>query len=177
MASIAILEKRHCADVSRIWVAGLRQTVDSSGCCSRPFWSWLMKSLVSSATSEDGEMNPDGTNLLNIWSGKSDRTMLIAEIDGAVVGCCAVKRGEQEKVIADDNCTVFSVYRLSVDEKSRQKGIATKLMRSAEEWAKAHGGLKITLFNANNVAGKFFCEKMGYKKTGLGGIQYVKDLI
>ena len=59
---------------------------------------------------------------------------------------------------------------LSVAEGHRKNGIGTKLIRTAEEYAKAIGAEKIVLHveKANQAASRFY-SKLGYKEVALDG--------
>jgi len=63
----------------------------------------------------------------------------------------------------EDDSTVGSIWRMSVDPVSRGHGIATKLMDACEGWARQNGCKKMGLFTINPVAAKFYVDRMGYK--------------
>lgn len=175
--TVVLLDKCHCKDVARIWKSGLQQTVDASNWFWRPMMSYAMHNLALKACSADGDIGPDGINLLENWANKSDRVMFVAVNDGVVIGVCGAKRGIDEKSIASEDCDVFSAMRLSVDEKARRKGVATALMQAVENWAKERHGQKMVLYCGNPVASKLYCERMGYIKIGFSGVQHEKMLI
>jgi len=120
-----------------------------------------MDKLREHATSEDGDVGPDGGNLANCWMERDDRVMLVAELvvakvdtfssdtidttasdpanineataKGKVVGCCGVKMGTSETQPGPET-DVGSVWRVSVDALARQKGVGRALMDEAERW-------------------------------------------
>jgi GNAT superfamily N-acetyltransferase len=160
-------------DAARIWGRGLEQTVSAASFIMRPLLRYALSSLRVSAMSVDGDFGPSGCNFYTHWANKTDRLMFIAEIDGITVGCCGFKRGTDEKEIVPVSCDFFSVWRLSVDEAYRGRGVAHKLMATGEAWAKSNGGTKIILQTANAIASKFYV-KIGYKPVGFMKIQHEK---
>lgn len=184
--NIRLFEVRDAPSVTRIWVNGLEQTVQAASVFTRPLWRWLMATLANHAISIDGDMGPDGANLHRFWGSngdkeREDRAMFIAEsrdgITGAVivVGVCCVKRGEDEKVIPQAGYPVFSIWRMSVDERFRGFKIGTRLMCTAEEWARSKGGKRITLITGNSIASKFY-QSIGYKTINFWKIRHEKEL-
>jgi len=128
--------------------------------------------------------------------GKESRckVMLVAvdKNQGAILGCCGVKRGTNEKVdlptVTNDakndannsnnvnnnsnnddlDPATFSIWRLSVDGSSRRRGVGKSLMDTAEAWAKQHGGKRMQLVTGNPVASEFYVKKCGYEKRMYG---------
>jgi len=120
-----------------------------------------MDKLREHATSEDGDVGPDGGNLANCWMERDDRVMLVAELvvakvdtfssdtidttasdpanineataKGKVVGCCGVKMGTSWTQPGPET-NVGSVWRVSVDASARQRGVGRALMDGAERW-------------------------------------------
>mmetsp|Transcript_9969 Transcript_9969/g.23763 ORF Transcript_9969/g.23763 Transcript_9969/m.23763 type:complete len:198 (-) Transcript_9969:60-653(-) len=176
-------------EVARIWKEGLSQTHQS---ICNPLWKcimWLLiKQMEVGAMGKKGDVGPDGCNLLERWggteypsssSGEDDtcKLMIVAiNKDGAIVGCCGVKRGTDEKKDVEDKSEtdVFSIWRLSVSEAARGMGLGSLLMIKTEEWAKEHGGKNMHLFTGNPAASKFY-QKIGYKKTS--SFQHEKSLV
>jgi GNAT superfamily N-acetyltransferase len=160
-------EPRDSAAVAAIWVGGLQQTIDSTGglmsLLMQPAMAWLKRS----ATAADGDVGPDGANLAAHWCSHDGRQMLVATMDsGVVVGCCGVIRGTDEKKSAPTGCDVCSVWRLSVAETARRRGVAMALMRAAEDWARKEGASSIRLVTGNHVAATFYVERMRYERPG-----------
>jgi len=179
--------------VTRIWVDGLRQTVDAAWWIFQPLVSMLMSSLESSATSISGDFGPQGVNISHHWMGE-DRIMFVAlkntdtvnekvddpkqpppssSVTSRVIGCCCIKRGASESIVAPLECTEYSIYRLSVAEDTRCMGVGQQLTEECERWAKNRGGKLITLTSGNSKAGEFYC-KRGYVRNGYVG--YVKTI-
>ena len=183
---IRLFEVRDAPSVTRIWVDGLEQTVQAASVFTRPLWRLLMEKLADHATSPNGDMGPDGANLDRFWGSngegeRDDRAIYIAEsrdrVTGvvAVVGVCCVKRGEDEKDIPPAGYPVFSIWRMSVDERVRGTKIGTRLMSAAEDWARGKGGGKMTLITGNSIASKFY-RSIGYKTINFWKLRHEKEL-
>jgi amino-acid N-acetyltransferase len=78
------------------------------------------------------------------------QAFLIAELDGNVVGCCALQ------IIWSDLAEIKS---LAVDEENKEKGIGKMLVAAAAEQAAELGLPKVFALTLNPV----FFEKMGFK--------------
>jgi N-acetylglutamate synthase-like GNAT family acetyltransferase len=89
--------------------------------------------MIDKATALDGDIGPNGFNLLRTYS-KSDRKMFVAVLqdrtvltqdfdinlaEDCVVGCVAVKRGMGESD-EEPESSVASIWRLSVKESTRR---------------------------------------------------------
>jgi GNAT superfamily N-acetyltransferase len=70
--------------------------------------------------------------------------------------------------------TTASIWRLSVAEHARNRGVGVTLMERASEWAKSKGCQRICLVTANPVAAHFYTKKLGYQYDGWG--RYSKAL-
>jgi ribosomal protein S18 acetylase RimI-like enzyme len=162
--------------VARIWRSGLRQTYDSiNDPAEQKMVKGFMKEYEQQAFAVEGDVGPNGCNLMGHWGDDGDsnngcKRMLIAvnnHSDEAVLGCCGVKRGVSEGIdIEDETATdVFSIWRLSVSEDARGMGLGRLLMNEAEEWAKENGGTKMILYTGNPAASAFY-QKIGYALTG-----------
>lgn len=87
----------------------------------------MMNKLQEHATSNEGDVGPDGSNLVKHWMNKSDRVMLVAECiqdvticgrttkQHIIVGCCGVKIGTFESEVGPES-DIGSVWRVSVDK-------------------------------------------------------------
>jgi ribosomal protein S18 acetylase RimI-like enzyme len=140
-----------------------------------------MNEMRDAAISESGDVGPRGANLVKMYGEKSDRQMFVAclenedgslEEDVVVVGCCAVKKGMEEHN-EEPESDIASIWRMSVDEKHRGRGVATKLMEACEDFARTE--LKCTrmgLWTLNPVAANFYMKRMGYRKEDYA---YVED--
>ena len=182
--NIRSFEERDSATVTRIWVDGLEQTVQAASLFTRPLWRRLMMNLANQATSIDGDMGPNGINLNKVWGNNNnendDRIMFVAErndgITNEIIGVCCIKRGEHENDIPPTGYPIYSIWRMSVDDRVRRCKVGSLLMLKAEEWAKSKGGKKITLMTGNSMASKFY-QSLGYKTIGIWKIRHEKELI
>ena len=160
------------AAVAAIWVSGLRQTVDSTSGIKSILMRRAMEWLERDATSAGGDVGPDGANLAAHWCSQDGREMLVATLVGSeedvVVGCCGVIRGTDERnpAAADGECDVCSVWRVSVAESARRRGVGAALMGAAEDWARARGACRMRLVTGNPVAATFYADGMGYERPG-----------
>jgi GNAT superfamily N-acetyltransferase len=158
------------AAVAAIWVSGLRQTVDSISGIKSLLMRRAMEWLERDATSAGGDVGPDGANLAAHWFSQDGREMLVATLvgseDDVVVGCCGVIRGADERKPAPDGSDVCSVWRVSVAESARRRGVGTALMGAAEDWARARGACRMRLVTGNPVAATFYVDGMGYERPG-----------
>jgi len=159
------LREADCSKAAEIWVSGLQQTVEASSVLMRPLCRYAFRRLADKATAPDGDMGPNGSNLVSHWSG-SDRYMMVAELAGEIVGVCGVKRGTEEDKEALPDCKDFSIWRLSVAADARRAGVGIKLMTSAQDWAREAGGHRMLLITGNPIARRFYCERMGYCPLG-----------
>jgi ribosomal protein S18 acetylase RimI-like enzyme len=184
------------ASCARIWVSGLGQTSEQKNFIMRPIYRALFANLAAHVTSLEGDFGPDGVNIEKNYM-KGDRIMFVAELrsavaaqvplsndtlnssstDGAILGCCCVYRGTSDNVndVAPDSETVFSVSRVSVDQTARGRKVGTKLMTSAEEWARSKGATKMHLVTGNPIASTFY-QRLNYKTVGFMGMVHEKDL-
>ena len=86
------------------------------------------------------------------------------ESTDVIFGCCAVKKGMDENK-EEPESDIASIWRMSVDESHRGKGVATKLMEECERYAKNDLQCKrMGLWTLNPVASKFYMNRMGYRK-------------
>ena len=88
---------------------------------------------------------------------------LVAELGGAVAGYIHVRRAMDIPEAAH----VFGIFGLLVTRQARGQGVASALLRAAEERAKANGGRKLTLgvFATNPTAIRLY-ERHGYVVEG-----------
>lgn len=168
-------------DVARIWVAGLSQTIENSWRIFQPLLRWAFDKSAKESLSEEGDLGPDGANLIKIWVGPADRTFVVAVENGTVVGCVGVKKkGSQNdhdvKTVVTEETKVAAIYRLSVDESARRKGIAKSLMNKAHEWAKEEAGCESMWLPTMNPRAADFYKAIGYKSCHWSGLQFSKDL-
>eukprot|EP00927_Polykrikos_kofoidii_P051799 TRINITY_DN45590_c0_g1_i1.p1 TRINITY_DN45590_c0_g1~~TRINITY_DN45590_c0_g1_i1.p1 ORF type:complete len:238 (-),score=21.42 TRINITY_DN45590_c0_g1_i1:136-849(-) len=165
--------------IRRIWSDGLHQTVENSPWYLRPIFACIMSGLKWHATKSGGDL----ADIAHHWIGE-DRQMFVAELvdpvnagsgGGAVVGCCAVRTGNSENAAAaPPHVDCCSVWRVSVDEDVRRRGVGIELMRAAEDWARQKGKTRMCLVTGNPVAANFYTKKCCYRK--ITWTSYEKDL-
>lgn len=139
--TIRPLQEKDSPVVAKIWVNGLSQTIENWSAPWRPLLRWAFRKEAVNTTSEDGDIGPNGANIMVKWMMAEDRTFLVADIDGTVGWCVGVRRGKGHQSHDDTKngkqSKIASIWRLSVAETARRRGVATKLMAAAEEWAKS----------------------------------------
>lgn len=167
--------------ICQIWCDGLDQTTEACQWnISKYLVGHMMDKLREHATSNEGDVGPNGLNLVKHWMDKSDRVMLVAECtddvnDGdttstisttkpqqIVVGCCGVKIGTSESEVGPES-DVGSVWRVSVDKSARSKGVGKALMNKAESWISEKRCTKMQLVTGNRIAANFY-KSIGYQK-------------
>lgn len=179
MAQIIIrpLRESDAPSVCKIWCNGLSQTTQHAiPWFLRPFATQKMNEMRDVAISNDGDVGPNGSNLIKMYGEKSDRQMFVACEQGVapevVLGCCAVKKGMDDHK-EEHESDIASIWRMSVDESQRGKGIATMLMQECERFAKDDLQCKrIGLWTLNPVAANFYTSRMGYRREDYA---YVSD--
>mmetsp|Transcript_39143 Transcript_39143/g.71728 ORF Transcript_39143/g.71728 Transcript_39143/m.71728 type:complete len:201 (-) Transcript_39143:430-1032(-) len=162
--------------MSHLVRSGLSQTTDAcQWTITKRLVGPMMEKLREHATSDDGDIGPEGGNLAKCWMERDDRVMLVAELIVAkddtfsdtmdttssdpantdattkqkIVGCCGVKIGSSETQPGPE-IDVGSVWRVSVDASARQRGVGRALMDEAERWVLAEekkngGGSKMKM--------------------------------
>ena len=169
MSTSPIIIRPLCASdapaVCKIWCEGLNQTTQHAiPWFLRPFATQKMNEMRDIAIGPEGDVGPDGSNLVKMYDEKSDRQMFVACAENEVVGCCAVKKGMDEHK-EEPESDIASIWRMSVDEAQRGKGVATKLMQECERFAKNDLQCKrMGLWTLNPVAANFYMNRMGYRK-------------
>ncbi|RYE82660.1 MAG: GNAT family N-acetyltransferase, partial [Methanosarcinales archaeon] len=107
------------------------------------------------------------------WQQEGMSQFFVAERDGVVVGCVAVRhehalaresvaRGEDAQATTARMRDEASVWRLSVHADARKYGIGRLLMASAEEWAVGAGCSNMTLICGNKASQRFYA-RIGFK--------------
>jgi ribosomal protein S18 acetylase RimI-like enzyme len=104
------------------------------------------------------------------WT-RPPHAFFIAELEGRVVGCVAVRCGEHtlykerarsfDSVLGEFFARQASVWRLSVDSSVRRLGVGRMLMEKAEAHAARAGCTSISLITANPASRRFY-ERLGY---------------
>ena len=148
--------------VAEIWRNGLKQTAESYFVL-KPLMEYLLAKYSEDAMKPEGDIGPEGNNLLDIWLSKSDRTMLVACQDNKCIGCIGVKVGEDMNK-QEPGSTLGSVWRMSVEESHRRQGVGLMLINAAEDWARQQRCTAMILETTNKIAAKFYTEKAGYRE-------------
>ncbi len=108
------------------------------------------------------EIGADYVETLRIESEKSRGVMLVAEVDGAVVGYCTL---HIHRDTAGDTDEIFYEYAhlgdLSVSAQSRSMGVGKELIAHCEELARKSGKkwLRLNVLGANTRGRKFYAEQ------------------
>jgi len=98
---------------------------------------------------------------------------MVAELDGEVVGMVALNQVHSYAT----GETATQVSALIVSEKHRGQGIGKRLIRSSEEWGRAHGSQVLFLTSGNRVErapAHAFYEHIGFEKVGYRFIRKLK---
>ena len=92
------------------------------------------------------------------------RAVLVAELDGAVVGCLSTSVMR----VLHRPAPVGRISMMVVDEKLRSRGIGAALVRAAEEVLAAQGCymIEVTSHLRRTEAHRFY-ERLGYHKTSV----------
>jgi GNAT superfamily N-acetyltransferase len=168
-------------DVERcraLWLAGLDQTTEQTHWLLRPAMRRMMARLASNCTAPGGDMS----NVVAHWTG-GDRTFLVAvdASDGeAVLGCVAVTVGDTDAPPTttpqpDTGRLACSVWRMSVDDAARRRGVGAELMRAAEGWGASRGCRTLHLQTGNSAAAAFY-QRLGYTRTPWTFAWYSREL-
>ena len=93
--AVRTVVQQDCATLARIWTAGWQQTIDLSAWYVKPLFAILAPLFIRSSLSDTGDIGPDGSRIVPFWTPpeSNNRTMLVAELNGEVVGCIGVARG------------------------------------------------------------------------------------
>ena len=195
-------------EASILWQRGLQQTIDAATTEEkRKPYREFFDNCVKEECSEGGAVGTNGAGLIEFYCSNKDACMFVAiqlkggedeaKLSSKVVGMVGVKRGmDSVKFPVDsedkrEDYNTFSIWKMSVSEESRGKGVGKKLMSKAEEWARdqsssSAGGVggaanskRMRLYTANPIAAALYTsEDVGFiveEKTDHYGI-YVKKL-
>jgi len=194
-------------EAAALWQRGLQQTVDAATTEEkRKSYREFFDACVKEECSKGGAVGINGTGLIDFYSSNKDACMFVAmhthtkdDMDGGrrtpkVVGMVGVKRGmDSAKFPIDseeqrEDYNTFSIWKMSVSEKSRCRGVGKKLMAKAEKWVRDQKSSMIDgvatnkrmrLYTANPIAAAFYTnEDVGFvleERTDHYGI-YVKKM-
>lgn len=96
--------------------------------------------------------------------GGEGRAVLVAEIDGAVVGCLTTSVMR----VLHRPALVGRISMMVVDEGLRSRGIGARLVRAAEETLAAQGCYMVEVTShARRTEAHRFYERLGYEKTSV----------
>ncbi len=98
-----------------------------------------------------------------------DRTVLVALADGSIVGFVDVALQRLEDAGAYDRPGVDGyIEELIVTSTRRRKGVATALMRAAEDWIRDRQGRAVFLdTHVTNAEARAFYSHKGYREVGV----------
>ena len=92
------------------------------------------------------------------------RQVLVAECDGAVVGCLSTSRTR----VLHRPALIGRISMMVVDEALRGRGIGAALLRAAEDALASHGCSMIEVTsNRRRIEAHRFYEKLGYELTSV----------
>jgi ribosomal protein S18 acetylase RimI-like enzyme len=123
----------------------------------------LLKELFSVERDFTFDVHKQRTGLRRLIK-ETDNVVLVAEIDGLVVGMCTV----QTVVSTVEGSLAGVLEDMIVHDKFRGRGIGTSLLSAAERWADEHKLSRVQLLadTANTDALKFY-ESRGWQITSL----------
>lgn len=110
----------------------------------------------------------DMRDLVSQWVHPPRSVFLVAEIEGAVVGSVAVKKGgisdaskgKDEELEQPGVCTVWKV---SSRQDVRKRGVGRALMEKAEKWAREVAGASSVELMTGSIKAKAFYGRIGYR--------------
>lgn len=101
---------------------------------------------------------------LNLMLGQKGRVVLVAEVDGIVVGMCS----GQLNISTAEGAPSVLLEDVAVLEAWRGRGVGRKLVEAVKEWAKENGALRMQLLaDADNGSALGFYSRIGWKRTNL----------
>ncbi|MEU6987924.1 GNAT family N-acetyltransferase [Streptomyces sp. NPDC046324] len=147
-----------------------------------------MKIIVRSAAETDlssllalyGELNPDDAPLSQesagaIWAGifgQQGRTVLVAEIDGAIVGTadCMILPN-----LTRGGRAILFVENVVVAGSFQRRGVGKRLMEAAVHLGESAGCYKVQLLAADDEYVHTFYESCGFKSLAQGFRRYIEQ--
>mmetsp|Transcript_7887 Transcript_7887/g.12331 ORF Transcript_7887/g.12331 Transcript_7887/m.12331 type:complete len:213 (-) Transcript_7887:146-784(-) len=160
------MKSEDAAAIAEIWAEGVIQAADTAPFYFKQQVLQDFKKYRDEALTYDGDVGPQGVNLLEHWE-EEGRVMFVAfpeDNPGKLIGCVGVQLGCDERIV-DLESTIASIWKISVEKGERRRGVGKALMEKAESWAKEeHNCASLRLVTANTIAVTFFCETMGFVK-------------
>mmetsp|Transcript_11324 Transcript_11324/g.17466 ORF Transcript_11324/g.17466 Transcript_11324/m.17466 type:complete len:231 (-) Transcript_11324:232-924(-) len=159
------MKSEDASAIAEIWAEGVLQIAETVPFYFKGPVLQEAKKCRDGALMYDGDVGPQGVNLLEYWK-EEGRVMFVAVFEdnpAKVVGCVGVQLGCKPDEI-DTKSEIGSIWKLSVDQSVRRRGVGKALVEEAESWAKSRDCKSMRLVTANFTAATFYCEKMGYVK-------------
>lgn len=125
----------------------------------------LLDILFSIEADFSPDMQRQCTGLaLMLRGGQTDRCMLVADLDGQVVGMCSA----QSMVSTAEGGPVALIEDMVVLPDYRGMGIGRQLMQTMESWAREQGITRLQLLaDRTNFSALDFYDKLGWHPTQL----------
>lgn len=127
-----------------------------------------------------GQLRRRPDSVLESWekdNRSGDMTMLVAKIDGEVVGTVnVVWKGMANENLARETGRAPMIQALEVKNEYRRKGIASLLMDRAESLAAQRSNNIVLAVETGNTIAREMYEKRGYKYKTVSGKDTYTDL-
>lgn len=128
-----------------------------------PVGKWLLSGLFWQIIGLQARASMSDIEVRWMKPGKSH--FYVAETEGVVVGCVAVKSvhalAAEKSKKAPEMQGEASVWRLTVAPEARKLGVGRLLMQKAESWARENGCTHVSLITGNEESQRFYA-KIGY---------------
>jgi ribosomal protein S18 acetylase RimI-like enzyme len=101
---------------------------------------------------------------LGLLLDRADAAVLVAVIEGAVIGMCTVQLG----ISTARGGLSAGIEDVVVTRRCRGQGIGRQLIAAAEAWARSRGALRIALLaDETNAPALDFYDRLGFARTRL----------
>jgi ribosomal protein S18 acetylase RimI-like enzyme len=126
----------------------VQKVLDEVDALHRTALPWLLREVDE----------PRSSGLLQEYVSKEDRTLLLAMSDAAVAGVLYVFLREPARAPIVRPSLVAEIDVLGVSSDFRRRGIGSRLVQAAREWAKQQGAKRIELgvYEFNDAARAFW---------------------